>query len=102
VHYIGFFFSPATKMHLATITFAVLSLWTTATSAAFGLSQDSSYFTVDAGSTNSLVYKVSRSTCDITSILYRGIELQNNNPYSHINSGLGSGTSVSGTTIGGP
>lgn len=88
-------------MYLATITLAVLSLWTGATSAAFGLTSDSSYFTVDAGSSNPLVYKVARSTCDITSILYRGVELQKNNPYSHINSGLGSGTSVSGTTNGG-
>ena len=88
-------------MRLATITFAVLSLWTSATSAAFGLSSDSTYFTVDAGSANPLIFKVNKNNCDITSILYRGVELQNQNPYSHLISGLGNGVNVQGTTIGG-
>lgn len=68
--------------------------------AAFGVVQDGSHFVVDAGSANPLVYKVNRSNCDISSIVYRGTEVQNAAPYSHIGSGLGSAT-VSAQTIGG-
>ncbi|KAL7273879.1 hypothetical protein RUND412_003240 [Rhizina undulata] len=81
-----------------TILVALLSFANTAF-AAFGYTSDSTYFTVDAGSTNSLVFKVNKSNGDITSIVYRGVELQNQSPYSHINSGLGTAT-VSATTIG--
>lgn len=75
-----------------------LSFWTSSVFAAFGYTSDSTHFTVDAGSANSLVFKVNRANGDISSILYRGVQLQQPSPYSHINSGLGTAT-VSATTI---
>ncbi|TGZ81516.1 Rhamnogalacturonase B [Ascodesmis nigricans] len=71
---------------------ALVVLHVSAALAAFGLTSDSSSYTVDAGSANPLIFKVSRSNCDITSILYRGRQLQKQSPYSHINSGLGTAT----------
>lgn len=74
------------------VVVALVAFYTATALAAFGLTSDSSSYTVDAGSANPLVYKVSRTNCDITSILYRGRQLQKAGPYSHINSGLGTAT----------
>lgn len=64
------------------------------------LTTASGSYTVNAESSNSLVVVFSRSTCDITSLKYRGTEVQyQGGMKSHINSGLGSGTSVSATTV---
>lgn len=61
--------------------------------AQFGLTQDSTSFTINTGSTNSLVAKVSKSNCDITSIVFRGQQLQGPQAIgTHIGSGLGSAT----------
>ncbi|TPX18753.1 uncharacterized protein E0L32_002610 [Thyridium curvatum] len=66
--------------------------------AAFGFTKSSNNYVIDAGSDNPLVFQVSSSTCDINSILYRGVQLQaTGSKGTHINSGLGSGTSVSVT-----
>ncbi|KAG9046253.1 hypothetical protein FS837_004779 [Tulasnella sp. UAMH 9824] len=67
--------------------------------AAFGYTSSGGYWTVDAGSANSLVYKVNQASCDITSLVYIGVDYQYTSQYSHISSGLGSVTS-SITTIG--
>ncbi|CCA74880.1 related to ASD-1 rhamnogalacturonase B precursor [Serendipita indica DSM 11827] len=67
--------------------------------AAFGYSSSGSTITVDAGSSNSLIFKVNSNTCDITSLVYRGAEYQYQSTYSHIGSGLGS-ASVSATQSG--
>lgn len=83
------------------ILLLAFTLYISTSLAAFGLNSDSSSYIIDTGSTNSLVYKVSRKTCDITSILFRGRQLQKQAPYSHINSGLGSGTTVSAKVVGG-
>ncbi|KAH9212763.1 Rhamnogalacturonase B, N-terminal-domain-containing protein [Leptodontidium sp. 2 PMI_412] len=56
-------------------------------------------YTIDSGSSDGFVVAVSRSTCDITSILYRGTQYQYQSTASHIASGLGSAT-VSYTTVG--
>ena len=56
-------------------------------------------YTVSADSANALVVVFSRTNCDITSLKYRGVEVQNQNgAKSHIASGFSSPT-VSATTI---
>lgn len=77
-----------------------LSLFSSSVFAAFGLTTSTSSYVLDAGSSNSLVVTVSRASCDITSIKYRGEELQYTGTYSHISSGLGTAT-VTATTISG-
>ncbi|KIO24532.1 hypothetical protein M407DRAFT_212420 [Tulasnella calospora MUT 4182] len=67
--------------------------------AAFGYTSSGGYWTVDAGSDNPLVFKVSQSSCDITSLVYRSVEYQYSSQYTHIGSGLGSVT-ASITTVG--
>ncbi|KAH0282743.1 polysaccharide lyase family 4 protein, partial [Aureobasidium sp. EXF-3399] len=74
------------------------ALFSPLASAAFGLTSNGNSFVLDAGSSNSLVVTVGRKSCDITSILYRGEELQYKSTGSHISSGLGSAT-VSGEVV---
>lgn len=83
---------------IARAIFVALAGLTSTASAAFGITTTSSSYVVDAGSTNSLVVTVSRASCDVTSIVYRGVELQYPSTGSHIASGLGSAT-VSATTV---
>ncbi|KAK2054205.1 rhamnogalacturonase [Colletotrichum caudatum] len=66
------------------LSFASLAL------AAFGVTTSGSNFVIDAGSANPLIFQVSKSSCDINSIRYRGHELQYASKGSHISSGLGS------------
>ncbi|KAJ9142386.1 Rhamnogalacturonate lyase [Pleurostoma richardsiae] len=60
--------------------------------AVFGYTKSGNNYVIDAGSDNALVFQVSSSSCDINSILYRGVQLQYSNTGSHISSGLGSAT----------
>ncbi|MFI6015802.1 rhamnogalacturonan lyase B N-terminal domain-containing protein [Streptomyces sp. NPDC051243] len=73
----------------------------TASAAAFGWSDDGSNYVVDTGA--NLVFKVSKSNGDLTSLVYRGTEYQGyGGKNSHIESGLGSSTvsiRQSGSTI---
>ncbi|WP_210584468.1 rhamnogalacturonan lyase B N-terminal domain-containing protein [Streptomyces sp. GESEQ-35] len=73
----------------------------TASAAAFGWSDDGSHYVVDTGA--NLVFKVSKSNGDLTSLVYRGTECQGyGGMNSHIESGLGSSTvtiTQSGSTI---
>ncbi|CAE6455754.1 unnamed protein product [Rhizoctonia solani] len=69
------------------------------TLAAFGVTKGSNYLDVDTG--NKLVYRVSTTNGDITSIKYDGKELQYSRKFTQIGSGLGSATvssKVSGST----
>ncbi|ORY10674.1 Rhamnogalacturonase B, N-terminal-domain-containing protein [Clohesyomyces aquaticus] len=66
--------------------------------AAFGITNSGSSYVIDAGSDNPLKVTVNSKSCDITSILFRGEELQSQSQYSHISSGLGSAT-VTAQTI---
>lgn len=43
--------------------------------AAFGYTSSGGYYTIDAGSSNSFTFKVSQSSCDITSLYYYGVEV---------------------------
>lgn len=60
--------------------------------AAFGVTKSGDNIIVDADSSNSLVFTVDSNSCDITSINYRGEELQSSSKGSHISSGLGTAT----------
>lgn len=73
-------------------TFAILSLFYSSAWAAFGLTSSTSSYVLDAGSSNAFVVTVSRTSCDITSIKYRGEEFQYSSQGSHIASGLGTAT----------
>ena len=72
-----------------------------AAAAAFGYTDDGSNYVVDTGA--ALVFKVSKTTGDLTSLIYRGTEYQGyGGKNSHIESGLGSSTvtiAQSGSTI---
>ncbi|MEU1571699.1 rhamnogalacturonan lyase B N-terminal domain-containing protein [Streptomyces collinus] len=69
--------------------------------AGFGYTDDGSNYVVDTGA--QLIFKVSKSTGDLTSLVYRGTEYQGyNGQNSHIESGLGASTVTirqSGSTI---
>ncbi|WP_340381476.1 rhamnogalacturonan lyase B N-terminal domain-containing protein [Streptomyces sp. SS7] len=72
-----------------------------ASAAAFGYRDDGRDYVVDTGS--SLVFKVSRTTGDLTSLVYRGKEYEGyGGRHSHVESGLGASTVTirqSGSTI---
>ncbi|KAL1631986.1 hypothetical protein SLS56_004031 [Neofusicoccum ribis] len=78
-------------MALFTLFLAFVSLFAPAL-AAFGVTTSTSSYVVDAGSSNPFIVTISRSSCDITSIKYRGEEFQYSGKGSHISSGLGSAT----------
>ncbi|NUO41464.1 MAG: rhamnogalacturonase B precursor [Streptomyces sp.] len=73
----------------------------TASAATFGYTDDGSNYVVDTGA--SLVFKVSKTNGDLTSLVYKGTEYQGyGGKNSHIESGLGTSTVTikqSGTTI---
>lgn len=73
----------------------LLSLASTAF-AAFGVTDSGTNFVVDTN--GGLVFSVSKSTGDIVSLLYNGIQVQDSSKMSHISSGLGS-SNVAATTI---
>ena len=85
---------------LATSIFAAVFGFGSFVTAQFGLTDNDDTYVVNAGSTNSLVATVDKASCDVTSIVYRGAELQSSSKYTHIGSGLGSAT-VSAQTIDG-
>jgi rhamnogalacturonan endolyase len=61
-------------------------------SATFGFTKSGNNYVIDAGSADPLVFTVSGTSCDITSIKYRSAELQGQTKGSHISSGLGTAT----------
>ncbi|WP_181804655.1 rhamnogalacturonan lyase B N-terminal domain-containing protein [Streptomyces shenzhenensis] len=73
----------------------------TASAAGFGWSDDGSNYVVDTGA--SLVFKVSKTNGDLTSLVYKGTEYQGyGGKNSHVESGLGTSTvtiAQSGSTI---
>ncbi|KAH7337790.1 Rhamnogalacturonase B, N-terminal-domain-containing protein [Rhizoctonia solani] len=58
--------------------------------AAFGVTTGSGYLSVDTG--GGLVFRVSTTSGDITSLKYGSIECQDSSKYTHIASGLGTAT----------
>ncbi|MGW4981851.1 rhamnogalacturonan lyase B N-terminal domain-containing protein [Streptomyces mirabilis] len=77
------------------------ALTPTAAAASFGYTDDGSNFVVDTGA--NLVFKVSKTNGDLTSLVYRGTEYQGyGGKNSHVESGLGTSTvtiAQSGSTI---
>ncbi|KAI0173105.1 polysaccharide lyase family 4 protein [Hypoxylon sp. FL1284] len=71
--------------------------------AAFGFSRSGNDYVIDAGSSNPLIFTVNGGSCDITSIKYRGTELQGPSKGTALSSGLGSATvkveSVSASSV---
>ena len=76
-------------------------LLSSASAAAFGYTDDGTNYVITTGS--SLVFKVSKSTGDITSLAYKGKEYEGyGGMHSHVESGLGASTVTikqSGSTI---
>ncbi|MFJ9114239.1 rhamnogalacturonan lyase B N-terminal domain-containing protein [Streptomyces sp. NPDC102394] len=72
-----------------------------ASAAGFGWSDDGSHYVVDTGA--NLVFKVSKTNGDLTSLVYKGTEYQGyGGKNSHVESGLGTSTvtvAQSGSTI---
>lgn len=64
--------------------------------AAFGVVDSGTQLTVDTN--GGLVFKVSKSTGDIVSLVYNGLECQDSSKFSHISSGLGSSNVVATTS----
>ncbi|KAG8718172.1 hypothetical protein FRC09_013068 [Ceratobasidium sp. 395] len=58
--------------------------------AAFGVTSGSGYLSIDTGS--ALVFRVSTTNGDITSLKYNGVEYQDSSKFTQISSGLGSAT----------
>lgn len=65
---------------------------------AFGYTSSGGHYIVDTGA--GLVFSVDQSNGDLTSLKYNGVELQNQSRFSHIESGLGSGTTVTASQNG--
>ena len=78
-----------------------VGLLSSASAAAFGYKDDGRNYVVDTGS--SLVFKVSKTTGDLTSLVYKGKEYEGyGGKHSHVESGLGASTVTvrqSGQTI---
>jgi len=76
-------------------------LATTASAASFGYTDDGSNYVIDTGA--NLVFKVSKTNGDLTSLVYKGTEYQGyGGKNSHVESGLGTSTvtiAQSGSTI---
>ncbi|WP_416983059.1 rhamnogalacturonan lyase B N-terminal domain-containing protein [Streptomyces sp. T028] len=76
-------------------------LLSSASAAAFGYKDDGRNYVVDTGA--SLVFKVSKTTGDLTSLVYKGKEYEGyGGKHSHVESGLGTSTVTirqSGSTI---
>ncbi|MFF7885603.1 rhamnogalacturonan lyase B N-terminal domain-containing protein [Streptomyces sp. NPDC020794] len=77
------------------------ALTRTAAAASFGYTDDGSNYVIDTGA--NLVFKVSKTNGDLTSLVYRGTEYQGyGGKNSHVESGLGTSTvtiAQSGSTI---
>lgn len=66
-------------------------LLSSASAAAFGYRDDGKNYVIDTGA--SLVFKVSKSTGDLTSLAYKGKEYEGyGGKHSHVESGLGAST----------
>ncbi|KAK0612621.1 rhamnogalacturonase B [Bombardia bombarda] len=85
-------------MRSTTLSWAIVAWMTDAVNAGFGLTTKSNAYSVDTD--GGLVFDVSRTNGDITSLLYNGVQYQGTSKMSAINSGLGTST-VTAETING-
>jgi rhamnogalacturonan endolyase len=75
-----------------------LGLARPAAASTFGVTNSGGFFTVDTGA--GLVFKIKQSDGDMTSLRFNGVELQSQSRFSHVESGLGSGATVTATQTG--
>ncbi|KAG8952021.1 hypothetical protein FRC04_005354 [Tulasnella sp. 424] len=80
-------------MRYGTIITAASAALLPVANAAWGYTTSGGYYTVDTQADNTFTFKVSQSSCDITSLYYHGAEYQYGSQASQISSGLGSVTS---------
>ena len=81
---------------VAALVFAFICLTPSVAHAAFGLTSTTDFYTIDTGSTPGLVFKIRRtnngsntqSPGDIASLVYNGIEYQDQSRGSQVNSGV--------------
>jgi rhamnogalacturonan endolyase len=69
-----------------------------AAATAFGYTSSGGYITVSTGA--GLTFKINQSDGDMTSLNYNGVELQDQSSFSQVESGLGSGASVTAVQTG--
>jgi rhamnogalacturonan endolyase len=65
---------------------------------AFGYTSSGGYFTVSTGA--GLTFKINQSDGDMTSLNYNGVEMQDQSSFSQVESGLGSGATVTAAQAG--
>jgi rhamnogalacturonan endolyase len=65
---------------------------------AFGYTSSGGYFTVSTGA--GLTFKINQSDGDMTSLNYNGVEMQDQSSFSQVESGLGSGATVTAAQTG--
>lgn len=82
---------------LLTTLFA-LAFWCRAVVLAITVATTSSTYTVDTASSYGFTVGISRTSCDITSLVFYGTQYQYSGTYSHIASGLGTATVSYSTT----
>ncbi|HEX5115530.1 MAG TPA: rhamnogalacturonan lyase B N-terminal domain-containing protein [Pseudonocardiaceae bacterium] len=80
------------------LTVASAALATPAGAATFGVTSAGGFFTVDTGA--GVVFKVNQTNGDVTSLRFNGVELQSQSRFSHVESGLGAGTTVTASQVG--
>lgn len=78
---------------------ALAALWCQAFVLAITVTTATSSYTIDTGSSYGFSVAISRTSCDITSLIFHGSQFQYTGTYSHIASGLGTAT-VSYSTVG--
>lgn len=93
-HYFECLVSSSVNMKFLLLPVALFTAFANAVT----LTTATASYTVSADSANALVVVFSRTNCDITSLKYRGTEVQYSGTKSHIGSGLGTAT-VSATSI---
>lgn len=90
--------ASAATVPLGSATAAVLAA-TPAEAAGFGYTSSGGYYTVNTGA--GLIFKISQTNGDLTSLNYNGTELQpSGTKGSHVESGLGSTATVTATQTG--
>lgn len=89
---------PKLAVRLTAITLGLAALLLTShnAAAAFGITSSGGYYTVNNG--GNLVFMINQSDGDMTSCKYKGVEYQSQTQWSHVESGLGSGASITAAT----
>ncbi|HKN96297.1 MAG TPA: rhamnogalacturonan lyase B N-terminal domain-containing protein [Pseudonocardiaceae bacterium] len=86
------------RAFLGAVGIGGLAMALPAAAATFGVTSAGGFFTVDTGA--GLVFKVNQANGDVTSLKYHGVELQSQSRFSHVESGLGAGATVTASQVG--